>query len=366
MNEHKSLLTRLSETFDQWRAERRAAAREAGPVEHRGWLRRLARHLTPNLGTIIAVAALLLAFPSIAAPLRAPSAPSACLISYQGRLADAEGNPITGKVNIEFRLYDVPTGGLPLWEEFWTGGNAVDVSDGLFSVMLGSINDTLCSAIEGRDELYLGITVGTDSEMEPRVQLGSVPFSMQALTVPDGSITTGKIAIDAITTTHIIDGAVTADKLAGRSSGLIQTWVDDSVQSFDATGSGSERISFDTGIDVTVPSGHTEYYLVIYQGIFGYDYEDRTGTQDKFHGQWRAKLVDGATEIGTTWIVHTGYRARWDAVGNGYWRQPYIAVWLVELDGGVHSLDVAIYGYSDYTMDMARVDYQKLTVIPLP
>ena len=168
-------------------------------MEHRGWLRRLARHLTPNLGTIIAVAALLLAFPSIAAPLRAPSAPSACLISYQGRLADTDGNPITGKVNIEFRLYDVPTGGVPLWEEFWTGGNAVDVSDGLFSVMLGSINDTLCSAIEERDELYLGITVGTDSEMEPRVQLGSVPFSVQALTVPDGSITTEKIADGAVT-----------------------------------------------------------------------------------------------------------------------------------------------------------------------
>jgi len=97
-------------------------------VEHRGWLRRLARHLTPNPGTIIA------------APLRAPTAPSACLISYQGRLADAEGNPITGKVNLEFRLYDVPTGGGPLWEEFWTGGNAVDVSDGLFSVMLGGIS----------------------------------------------------------------------------------------------------------------------------------------------------------------------------------------------------------------------------------
>ncbi|RLC58586.1 MAG: hypothetical protein DRI80_13675 [Chloroflexota bacterium] len=88
----------------------------------------------------------------------------------------------------------------------------MDVSDGLFSVMLGSINDTLCSAIEGRDELYLGITVGTDSEMEPRVQLGSVPFSMQALTVPDGSITTEKIATGAITTTHVLDGAITQTK----------------------------------------------------------------------------------------------------------------------------------------------------------
>jgi hypothetical protein len=46
--------------------------------------------------------------------------------------------------------------------------------------------------------------VGTDDEMQPRVQLGSVPFAVQALTVPDGSITTAKIA----------DGAVTQAKLA--------------------------------------------------------------------------------------------------------------------------------------------------------
>jgi len=84
--------------------------------------------MIPNIGTLLMVVVLLLTIPS------------ACLISYQGRLADADGNPITGKVNIEFRLYDVPTGGVPLWEEFWTGGNAVDVSDGLFSVMLGGIS----------------------------------------------------------------------------------------------------------------------------------------------------------------------------------------------------------------------------------
>jgi len=70
-------------------------------------------------------------------------------------------------------------------------------------VMLGSIDNTLAESIEGHDELYLGITVGADSEMVPRVQLGSVPFSMQAMTVPDGAVTTAKIA----------DGAVTSAKL---------------------------------------------------------------------------------------------------------------------------------------------------------
>ena len=162
--------------------------------------------LLPNPGTLALMVIVALAVPALAGPSRAPTATSTSTISYQGRLADSSGNPLTDKVNIEFRIYDVPAGGVPLWTEMWTGGNAVDVSDGLFNVMLGSIDNTLASAIEGQDELYLGITVGTDSEMEPRVQLGSVPFSFQAqeaLTVPDGSVTTAKLNNGAVTTAKL-------------------------------------------------------------------------------------------------------------------------------------------------------------------
>jgi len=199
MNEHKNLWIVLGEWWEQRRAELHAAAPDTPPVQQRRWLRWLGRQMVPNIGTLLLVVVLLLTVPSLAAPLRAPAATSTSTISYQGRLADSSGNPLTGKYNLEFRIYDVPTGGTPLWTEMWTGGNAVDVSDGLFNVMLGSINNTLASAIAGQDELYLGIAVGTDSEMEPHVQLGSVPFSMQAMTVPDGSITTAKIADGAVT-----------------------------------------------------------------------------------------------------------------------------------------------------------------------
>ena len=168
--------------------------------------------LLPNPGTLILMLVLALAAPTFALPLRGPNAASVSTIPYQGRLADASGDPVTDKVNIEFRIYDVPTGGAPLWEEFWTGANAVNVSDGLFSVMLGSINIDLTNVVQGYDELYLGITVGTDSEMEPRVQLGSVPFSIWSLTVADDSIDSDKIADDAVGSSEIADGSIaTAD-----------------------------------------------------------------------------------------------------------------------------------------------------------
>jgi hypothetical protein len=201
MAEKKSFLHFLAEAVDLYHAQRQAAIQEPVSTGPRNWLRWMGRQMVPNIGTLLLVAVLLVTVPSLAAPRYAPEATSTSTISYQGRLADSAGSPLTGYYNLEFRIYDVPTGGVPLWEEFWTGGNSVQVSDGLFNVMLGSINNTLASAIEGHDELYLGITVGTDSEMTPRVQLGSVPFAMQALfaNVPDGSITTEKIADGAVT-----------------------------------------------------------------------------------------------------------------------------------------------------------------------
>ena len=159
--------------------------------------------------TLLMFALLVLAQSAGALPLpstlSAPrSTPSTGAIAYQGRLADADGNPLTSTINMSFRLYDAASGGTPLWEEQWAGSNGVQVSDGLFNVMLGSLTQIPISQFTNYQSLSLGITVGTDDEMTPRVQLGSVPFAMQALTVPDGSVTTDKLS----------DGAVTSAKLA--------------------------------------------------------------------------------------------------------------------------------------------------------
>ncbi len=174
-----------------------------------GRKRHLIHRLLPTPGnvlfTLLVVAGLLWATSVGALPLRAPAAASTSTgtIAYQGRLADADGNPLTGTYNMIFRLYDVASGGVPLWEEQWTGSNGVRVSDGLFNVILGSLTPIPQSVITGHDSLFLGITVGTDDEMTPRVQLGSVPFAVQALTVPDGSVTTEKIADRAVTSAKL-------------------------------------------------------------------------------------------------------------------------------------------------------------------
>ena len=121
----------------------------------------------------------------------------------------------------------------------------MQVSDGLFNVMLGSLTPIPQNVITGHDPLFLGITVGTDDEMTPRVQLGNVPFAVQALTVPDGSVTTPKIA----------DGAVTSAKL-NVNDGLGVT--------------GNLTVSRNITVGSTTDQGGNNFGKVVFQYSSGY------------------------------------------------------------------------------------------------
>ena len=179
---NKNLLTRLGETIDQYRAEQRNQPR-LEPDRLR-LLKFLARQSIPNLATIAVVALLLSANNAGALTLRAPNAAGMAIstqtIPYQGRIANASGQAITGTQPMIFRLYNAASGGVSLWEESRVGPNSVPVSDGLFNVMLGSLSALPQNLIAGNQNLWLGIMVGSDNEMTPRVQLGSVPFAMSA------------------------------------------------------------------------------------------------------------------------------------------------------------------------------------------
>lgn len=126
-------------------------------------------------------------------------------IHYQGTLKDSSGNNVAdGTYDMVFRLYDVSSGGTTLWTGTHTAanGNAVTVTDGVFSVLLGSgTGNSLASFDFNQDEIWLGITVSTDSEMTPRVRVGATAQAFLSERVV-GTLTS------AIGTTSPADNAV--------------------------------------------------------------------------------------------------------------------------------------------------------------
>ena len=100
-------------------------------------------------------------------------------ISYQGRLADSDGNPVSDDTYfINFKIYGSESGDDSLW---WSGFQPVSTSEGLFTYILGStvlFPEDLFSSSADR---YLGIKVGADPEISPRTKMLSSAYSIQAL-----------------------------------------------------------------------------------------------------------------------------------------------------------------------------------------
>jgi hypothetical protein len=93
------------------------------------------------------------------------------VVSYQGRLLNSQGHPVTDSTySVQFRLYTVGSGGSP----FWTETQSVHTTTGLFTVLLGSV--TPLSSFPEAGSCYLGMQVGADPEMTPRVRIASAAY----------------------------------------------------------------------------------------------------------------------------------------------------------------------------------------------
>lgn len=102
------------------------------------------------------------------------------VIPYQGRLTNAAGTPIDGNQSILFGLFAASSGGAAVWSETQA---TVTVSNGLFSVDLGSVTPIPASIFTGGD-LFLEIKVGADAPMTPRQRLGMVAYAARAGVMP--------------------------------------------------------------------------------------------------------------------------------------------------------------------------------------
>jgi len=148
-------------------------------------------------------------------------------LSFQGRLTDSSNNPISSSTNIVFQLWDQVSGGTegtctsqPGEDCLWTSitCSVVPDQDGIFSILLGKTSGpgfTCSSAIEipatvfsENQDVYLAINVAGDGEMDPRVQVATVGYALNAETLqglPPGTgvssipyiDSTGKIVIAA-------------------------------------------------------------------------------------------------------------------------------------------------------------------------
>ena len=97
-------------------------------------------------------------------------------LNYQGYLIDAtDSSAVTAALEMTFRLFDSETKGAELWSE---AHPMVDVSNGLFQVLLGSQDAFPTGLFEG-STLWLQTEIGTEM-LTPRKPLVSVAYSQKA------------------------------------------------------------------------------------------------------------------------------------------------------------------------------------------
>ncbi|PIP85879.1 hypothetical protein COW83_01925, partial [Candidatus Collierbacteria bacterium CG22_combo_CG10-13_8_21_14_all_43_12] len=104
-------------------------------------------------------------------------------LSFQGRLTDSSGTPITTAVSVVFKLFNALTGPTQLYT---TGTCSITPDqEGIFSSLIG---DTVCGAeipssvfTDNRD-IFLEITVGAET-LTPRQQIATVGYALNSETL---------------------------------------------------------------------------------------------------------------------------------------------------------------------------------------
>ncbi|MEQ9497371.1 MAG: hypothetical protein RIT81_10940 [Deltaproteobacteria bacterium] len=139
----------------------------------------------------------------LALSTRAADAQVPALLPVQGQLTDADDAPLTGDVEVEFGLYDVATGGAP----FFSTTRTLTLADGTFAVNLGSEDTLDFAAFPASGEVYVGLTVGGDDELSPRVRVGTVPYAARAARCGEATTLQGAAADDFATFDHAHDYA---------------------------------------------------------------------------------------------------------------------------------------------------------------
>ena len=121
------------------------------------------------------------------------------VVNVQGNLLNDDDSPVNGDVLITVSIYDVATGGVPVWTDQFD----VTVVQGYFSVNLGDGINELDLPF---DQQYFIEFRLDDNDPSERVPLTSSAYALNSRSA--------KTALTAEIATTVEDGAITQDKLA--------------------------------------------------------------------------------------------------------------------------------------------------------
>ncbi|HSW99218.1 MAG TPA: hypothetical protein VLF71_05260 [Candidatus Saccharimonadales bacterium] len=142
-------------------------------------------------------------------------------ISFEGKLTNTDGTNVTdGTYSIRFRIYTDPSldagntcsANTCKWEETQA---SVSVSGGLFQVNLGSSTPLPANVDFNTAALYLGVKVGSDAEMTPRIQLTAAPYAFNS-DLLDGIDSTGFVQLSS-GNINIGSGTITSGAINGNT-----------------------------------------------------------------------------------------------------------------------------------------------------
>jgi len=123
-------------------------------------------------------------------------------LNIHGKLTNLSGTAEEGTFSINFTIYDASTGGTDLYSTI----NIVSTdSNGIYTTILSGVD------LDFNAARYLGVKVGSDSEMTPRINLTSTPSSLAAWREDSNNLfyETGNVTIGATSSTGLL-GLVSA------------------------------------------------------------------------------------------------------------------------------------------------------------
>jgi hypothetical protein len=141
------------------------------------------------------------------------------VLNYQGRLLQGT-NLVNGNVGLSLRLFAVPSGGGPLYED----SNTVTVTDGLYATWLGDQTNSghFANALQ-QAEVWVEVAVN-GTALTPRERLVSAAYALLAdgvrtggvstAMLADGAVTGPKLASSSVSNVHLAAGAITTTNLA--------------------------------------------------------------------------------------------------------------------------------------------------------